>query len=96
MAPESIEALKWIINLGAMVLLGIGAWIGKGMATDIKKLQRDSGKFEVFMGSIKEHMDGRDKLQDERWKNIDDKINTVQRGVETILQATTQQKQHQK
>lgn len=94
--PDFLEALKWLITFGAMILFTIGAWWGKAMAKQITDLQTKQNATDVSLGKIEEAMRGRDQLQDERWSGLNSKLDTLQRNVETLIQVKLNDNQKQK
>ena len=99
MTIEPSELIKWGLGILSTGFLGVGAWIGRkmareteNMAADIKELQEHKNRVDAWMGKVTETLEGRDRLQDERWKNqnekmadLKDTMNTMHRDVQAIV-----------
>ena len=53
---ELLEALKWIIAIGATIFIAIGGYWHKKMADDIKELNEGQNKIEVSMSALEAKM----------------------------------------
>jgi len=83
--PDILEGLKWIITFCAAIFFAIvGHWC-KTMAAEIKNLQRDQAKMDVFMAEIKASISGREQLQDERWGGLTRGMEILHKDVQALV-----------
>lgn len=83
--PVVWTAAQALIGFFVAICVGLGAWWCKGMATDIKELQGKEQVTQLTLMRIDSEHSGRDRLQDERWSNLNKQITTIEGHMNTVL-----------
>lgn len=103
MDPILWDALKWVLGIAATTFIGIGAYLCKGMAADIKELQGKEQQTQVLIAQIMAKAPEREKLQDERWqglhKDLDHQaknLDRMQRDLQALVHSQIKQLHHSK